>query len=70
MVVNVKLEEEIVDLLKKEKEMSFEEIHSHLSREKKLSEREVKETIWELLLDGKITPTKQWRMKLKNNKQD
>ena len=43
----------IIDLLEKGVAMSFDEIYGQLSVKEKLSEREVKETIWKLLEEQK-----------------
>lgn len=65
MAVISKTEEYIIDLLEKGVAMSFDEIYAQLSVKEKLSEREVKETIWKLLEEGKIAPNKQWKMEIK-----
>jgi len=62
-----KIEEYIIDLLlEKGIAMSFDEIYAELSIKQKLSEREVKETIWKLLEDEKIIPNKHWKMEINN----
>lgn len=57
-----KTEKYIINLLKTGEAMSFDKIYGQLSVKEKLSEREVKETIWKLLEEGKIAPNKQWKM--------
>lgn len=53
----------ILELLKKNEAMTFDEICDQLSVKEKFSEKDVKETIWKLLEEGKIAPDKQWKMK-------
>jgi hypothetical protein len=62
-----KSEEKIIDLLKKSQgSMSVDKLVNKLFQEHKISEREVKEAIWDLLEKGKITPDTQWKMKIRS----
>ncbi len=64
MAVISKSEERIIDLLKSQGSMSVDELVYKLFQKHKISEREVKEAIWDLLEKGQITPDKQWKMKI------
>ena len=56
----------IIELLKSQDSISVDELVDKLFKKYKISEREVKEGIWHLLEHEKITPDKQWNMKIKS----
>lgn len=67
MAVKSKPEDLIIDLLKKGKPMSVNDIFSELSQTEGLSERIVKETILRLREEGRIKPNRQWKMEFVRN---
>lgn len=48
--------------LLKENNLTYNEIYKELSKD--FTEREVKETIWDLLLENKIKPDRLWKLKI------
>lgn len=60
-------ESAVIELLSKHKSMSVDELVEQLCHNHKISERQIKETIWTLLEQRIIEPNKHWKMKMRSS---
>jgi hypothetical protein len=62
MSVNSKPDQCILEVLKQHGPLGIDDLYEKLCTSHQFSQRDIKETIWKLLNEGKIAPNKQWHM--------